>query len=212
VVVLTVDHRLRPTSGEEAARVAAIAHGRGLAARVLAWGTPPSEGGRAVEATARAARYRLLLAAAREEGASHILLAHHRDDQAETFLMRLSRGSGLFGLAVMRPTVAVGDVTIFRPFLDVPHARLVATAAAAALVPVEDPMNADSRFLRVRIRQLTPLLAAAGVDAAGIAASARRIAAAADVIEAEASRAIGQAVTFDALAIAWLDPQPFFSE
>jgi len=73
-------------------------------------------------------------------------------------------------------------------------------------------MNADPRFLRVRIRQLMPFLAAAGIEAAEIAASARRIAAAADLVDDAASRAIAKAVVFDALAIAWLDPQSFFAE
>jgi tRNA(Ile)-lysidine synthase len=207
-IVLSVDHRLREGSGGEAAAVANLAAARGLAARVLVWEGPRPES--AIEASARAARYRLMLRAARAEGASHLLLGHHRDDQAETFLMRLARGSGLFGLAAMRQVVSAGDVTIVRPFLDLPRARLAATAAAAGLVPVEDPMNGDPRFLRARIRRLMPLLAANGLGAAEIAAAARRLAAAADAIDAAASRAIAAAVRFDELAVAWLDPEPFF--
>ena len=209
-IVLTVDHGLREGSAEEALHVTEVAARRGVAARLLAWGGPrPSSG---VEAAARAARYRLMLAAAREAGASHLLLAHHRDDQAETFLMRLSHGSGLFGLAAMRPEVGAGEVTILRPFLDLPRTRLVATAAAAGLVPVEDPMNADPRFLRARIRRLMPLLAANGLGPAEIGASARRLAAAADMIEAAASRVIAAAFACDDLAIAWLDPRRLFGE
>jgi tRNA(Ile)-lysidine synthase len=209
-IVLTVDHRLREGSSDEADFVAKTAAERGFAARVLTWeGARPESG---VEAAARTARYRLMLLAAREAQASHLLLAHHRDDQAETFLMRLSRGSGLFGLAAMRAEVAAGDVTIVRPFLDLPHSRLAATTAAAGLVPVADPMNADPRFLRARIRRMVPLLAAAGIDPAEIAASAKRLAAAADLVEAAASRAIDIAVRFDALAIAWIEPRPFFKE
>jgi tRNA(Ile)-lysidine synthase len=126
--------------------------------------------------------------------------------------MRLSRGSGLFGLAAMRPAVGAGDVTILRPFLDLPRTRLAATTAAAGLVPVDDPMNADPRFLRARIRRLMPLLAASGLGSAEIAASARRVAAAVDVIESAASHAIAAAVAFDALAIAWVDPRRLFGE
>jgi tRNA(Ile)-lysidine synthase len=209
-IVLTVDHGLRHGSDEDAARVVRIAGARAMAARLLVWEGPRPDSG--VEAAARAARYRLMLAAARDAGASHLLLAHHREDQAETFLMRLSRGSGLFGLAAMRPAIGAGDVTILRPFLDLPRARLAATIAAAGLVPIEDPMNADPRFLRARLRRLMPLLAAIGLGPAEIAAGARRFAAAADVIEDAASRAIAAAVVFDALAVAWVDPPRLFGE
>jgi tRNA(Ile)-lysidine synthase len=206
-IVLSVDHRLRAGSGEDAAAVSRVAAARGLAARVLVWDGPRPASG--VEAAARAARYGLMLRAAREEGASHLLLAHHRDDQAETFLMRLARGSGVFGLGAMRREAGAGEVTIVRPFLDLPRARLAATTAAAGLVPVTDPMNSDPRFLRARIRRMMPLLAAGGISSAGIAEAARRFAAAADAIDWAASRVIAAAVRFDHLAIAWLDPGPF---
>lgn len=208
-IVLSVDHRLRENSGAEAAAVVAAAAARGLAARVLAWEGPRPQS--AVEAAARVARYRLMLQAARAEGATHLLLGHHRDDQAETFLMRLARGSGLFGLAAMRRELSAGNITIVRPFLELPRARLAATTAAAGLVPVEDPMNADLRFLRARIRRMMPLLAANGLDAAEIAAATRRLAAAADAIDEAASHAVAAAVQFDDLGIAWLGREPFFS-
>src|SRR5690606_37797987 len=98
---------------------------RGLPARLLRWEGPKPAGD--IEAAARRARYDLLVAAARDVGATHILAAHHREDQAETFLMRLSRGSGVFGLAAMRPIVDLDGVALFRPFLAVPRDRLAAT-------------------------------------------------------------------------------------
>ncbi|MEO8669477.1 MAG: tRNA lysidine(34) synthetase TilS [Bauldia sp.] len=206
-VVLTVDHRLRRESRREAADVADAADMRGLPVRILVWkGEHPRTG---LEAAARTARYRLLLGACAEAGASHLLLAHHRDDQAETLLLRLARGSGIFGLAAMRPMVKAGAVTILRPFLDVPRARLAATVAIAGLAPVADPMNADPRFARARIRRIMPLLAADGIDPAGLAESARRFAAAADAIDAAASDLIGAAVEVDDLAVAKLDADLF---
>jgi tRNA(Ile)-lysidine synthase len=209
-IVLSVDHRLRAGSAEEAAAVARAAAARGLPVRILVWEGPRPES--AVEAAARLARYRLMLTATREAGASHLLLAHHRDDQAETFLMRLAAGSGVFGLAAMRRVVSVGDVTIVRPFLDFPSARLVATTAAAGLRPVEDPMNADPRFLRARLRRIMPLLAENGLNPAEIAAAAGRLAGAADALEAAAERVIAAAVQFDGLAIGWLDQAMLFDE
>ncbi len=207
VIVLTVDHGLRRGSSQEAADVIAIAAARGLPGRVLTWRGPHPAAN--LEAAAREARYRLLLDAARRDGATHLVLAHHRDDQAETFLMRLQRGSGVFGLAAMRPLVPAGGVTIARPFLDVPRVRLAATTAAAGLDPVEDAMNADPRFARARLRRIMPLLAAEGFDPALIADTARRLAEAAAAIDAAASALIAATVETDALAVARLEPMPF---
>ncbi len=206
-IVLTVNHGLRPGSSREAANVAANAKARGLPARVLTWRGPRPTAN--LEAAARQARYRLLLKAAAEAGASHLVLAHHRDDQAETFLMRLQRGAGVFGLAAMRPLVAAGTVTIARPLLGVPRARLAATTAAAGLEPVEDAMNADPRFARARVRRIMPLLAADGFEPALIAGAARRLADAAAAIDAAASALIAEAVETDALAVARLDAARF---
>ncbi len=207
IVVLTVDHGLSPGSDRVAADVAAVAAARGLAARVLRWeGTKPAT---ALEAAARHARYRLLFTAARAAGATHVLTAHSLEDQAETFLMRLERGSGIFGLAAMRATVAVDDLTLFRPFLAVPRPRLAATVAAAGVSPHEDPMNADPRFHRVRMRRLLPELAAAGITAEAIAATAARLAAAADAIDALVDTLIAEAVTVDAFAMTSLPVDRF---
>jgi tRNA(Ile)-lysidine synthase len=207
VIVLTVDHRLRRGSTAEAATVARIAGKRGMAARVLTWKGPKPKSD--IEGSARSARYRLLVDACREEGASHLILAHHQDDLAETFLLRLRRGAGVFGLAAMRPIHRVGDVTIVRPFLCVPRARLAATTAAAKFKPVDDPMNSNPRFDRARVRRLMPTLAGEGLDAALIAAAALRLADAADAIDAAATALLADAVTVDTLAVAWLDASRF---
>lgn len=199
VVVLTVDHRLSTDSTTVAANVAAIARHRGLAARVLIWeGAKPKSG---IEAAARQARYRLLVAAARETGATHLLTAHTLEDQAETFLMRLERGSGIFGLAAMRSAIDLDGLVLFRPFLSVPRARLAATTAAAGLSAHDDPMNADPRFLRVRMRRLLPALAEASIDAAALAATAARLAQAADAIDAAVNEVVAATVAVDAFSV-----------
>lgn len=201
VLVLTVDHRLRKGSRAEALSVVRIAKARGLDARILTRAGPRPTGD--IEAAARAARYRLLLDACRAAGATHLAVAHHRDDLAETFLLRLKRGSGVFGLAAMRPVLDAGGVTIVRPFLGVARSRLAATTAAAKLVPAVDPMNDDPRFDRARMRRL---LAAEGMDAATLAATAVRLADAADAIDAAAAALLSDV---DAYGIAWLDPAAF---
>jgi tRNA(Ile)-lysidine synthase len=201
VTVLTVDHRLRRGSRAEALAVVRVARGRGLDARLLTWTGPrPSVG---VEAAARDARYRLLLDACRKIGATHLAVAHHRDDVAETFLMRLKRGAGVFGLAAMRPVLDAAGVAIVRPFLGLPRSRLVATTRAAGLTPVADPMNDDPRYERVRMRHL---LATGALDAASIAETAARLAEAADAIDAAATAMLGEV---DGEGVAWLSADTF---
>ncbi len=207
VVVLTVDHRLRRGSRPEAAKVVAAAEARGLAARLLVRkGRAPTAN---IEAEARKARYRLLIDAARAAGASHLLTAHHRDDLAEALVLRLRRGAGVFGLAAMRPQVDAGGIVLARPFLAVPRARLAATCVAAGLEPAVDAMNSDPRFARARVRRLLPLLAAQGLAPASLAATANRLADAADAIDAAASALIAAAVAVDDFAVARLDAEPF---
>jgi tRNA(Ile)-lysidine synthase len=104
----------------------------------------------------------------------------------------------------MRPSTRAGAVTILRPFLGLTRSRLVATTAAAGLVTVDDPMNADPRFLRARIRRAMPLLAAFGLDPETLSATASRLRLAADAIESAASVAIARHVTIDGLAVVTL--------
>jgi len=205
VVVLTVNHGLRTESRGEAEAVVAIAAASGLGARLLTWAGPRPTAD--IEAAARLARYGLLLAACREIGASHLAVAHHQNDVAETFLLRFRRRAGVFGLAAMRPAIDLGGVTLVRPFLDVPRARLAATTAAAGLTPADDPMNRDPRFERAQVRALIPTMAAAGVTAAALAEAAREFRAAADAIDEATSEIIAEGATADALGVAWLTPR-----
>lgn len=204
LLVLTVDHRLRPGSDAVAADVARAAQARGLDVQVLVRaGDVPSAN---VEAVAREARYRLLIDAARQAGATHLVTAHHRDDVAETFLMRMKRGAGIFGLAAMRPLIDLGDIVVARPFLPVPRARLVATTLASGLVPDDDPMNRDPRFARTAVRTL---LATGAVAPAVVAAVAVRMAAVADAVDAEADAFLARHVTADGFGVARVSAAAF---
>ena len=176
VHVLTVDHGLHEKSAEVAARTCRQAGALGFACTVLRWeGKKPRT---CIEERARQARYELMGAWCAENGAA-LVTAHTMDDQAETLLMRLARGSGLEGLAAMRPVArapcARGAVMLFRPLLRVRRARLRATLKAAGLEWHEDPANEDERFERVRLRKLMPLLEEAGLSARAIGLSARRL-------------------------------------
>jgi tRNA(Ile)-lysidine synthase len=183
LLAVTIDHGLRPESAAEAEAVAGLALRLGVRHRTLRWtGPKPSTG---LQAAARAARYELLAAAARETGARQILTAHTLDDQAETVLFRLARGSGLTGLAGMATvTRLAGGLELVRPLLGLAKARLVATLAAANTGFAVDPSNADPRFTRARLRRSMPALAAEGLTAARLAVLARRAARADAALEA----------------------------
>ncbi|MDD5586368.1 MAG: tRNA lysidine(34) synthetase TilS [Alphaproteobacteria bacterium] len=156
-----VDHRLRPESGEEAKAVQQRLAAVGVKAEILRWEHSPIAS--RVHAQARKARYDLLLEACRRHGIRDLLLAHQREDQAETILMRLAKGSGLDGLAGMAAETAMNGVRLLRPLLTVPKERLVATCEAAGLVFVTDSSNSATKYARGRLRRVLPLLEAEGL-------------------------------------------------
>ncbi|WP_093148215.1 tRNA lysidine(34) synthetase TilS [Thalassobaculum litoreum] len=163
LLVLTVDHGLRPEATAEAAEVARRAAELGHSHRILAWnGRKPRAG---LQAAAREARLALLTEACHGAGATTLLLAHHRDDQAETVLHRIDRDTGPEGLASMAPVTWRGGIRLVRPFLALPKERLVATCRVAGLAYAEDPSNADPRFTRADLRRLRPALDAVGLTA-----------------------------------------------
>jgi tRNA(Ile)-lysidine synthase len=150
VVALTVDHGLRAEAAAEGAQVGAWAAAQNIEHHVLKWtGPKPATG---IQAAARAARYALLARWCRTAGLLHVLLGHHREDQAETVAMRLARGSGTDGLAGMAPVVETADLRWLRPLLGVPRARLAATAQALGRPWIDDPSNRNTAFSRVRLR------------------------------------------------------------
>ncbi|MBA4335440.1 MAG: tRNA lysidine(34) synthetase TilS, partial [Methylobacterium sp.] len=170
----TVDHGLRADSAAEAQGVAALCARLGVAHRILRWeGDKPRS---RLQERARAARYGLLAAEAENAGSAVVVTAHTLDDQAETLLMRMARGSGPSGLAGMRGRVVRDGTVLARPLLGVSKARLIATAHARGLAFVEDPSNGDPRFARARWRAVMPLLAAEGLDAERLSLLAGRLA------------------------------------
>ncbi|HTT81420.1 MAG TPA: tRNA lysidine(34) synthetase TilS [Stellaceae bacterium] len=187
-VGLIVDHGLRRDSAVEARRVAGWLAARGMPSEILRWtGDKPVRG---IQAAARAARYGLLAGWCRNHGVLHLLVAHHRDDQAETYLIRRRAGSGRDGLAAMSAVREFGGCRLVRPLLAVPPARLLALLAAEGQPFVRDPSNLDRAFERVRLRLGA---AAAAIDDA--AAAARACGRARIVREAALDRLIGRAVT-----------------
>jgi len=181
LIAVTVDHGLRAEAAGEARDVKRLARTLDLTHRTMRWtGEKPKTG---LPAAARTARYRLLAQAARAIGATHILTAHTRDDQAETVLMRLLRGSGIGGLAAMARETERDGVLLARPFLHVSKSQLVATLRKAKIGFADDPTNRDTNFTRPRLREIMPVLAAEGGDARNLARLASRLARANQAVE-----------------------------
>ncbi|NMM42936.1 tRNA lysidine(34) synthetase TilS [Rhodospirillaceae bacterium KN72] len=204
-VAVVVDHGLRPEASAEAETVGARLRDLGLAAIVLHYdGAKPT---RDIQAAAREIRYRLIgswlarqglarqglarqglarqgLAPQGREAPSRLLLAHHQEDQAETLLLRLARGSGVDGLSAMSPLSTRDAMTLYRPLLSFPKARLAATVQSHGVATVDDPSNRNTDFARVRMRGLQDVLAAEGLTPARLADTAARMARARDSLNA----------------------------
>lgn len=189
--VATVDHGLRPEAAAEAAIVAAAAALHGVAHATLAWtGSKPTTG---IQEKAREARYRLLTVHARAVGAPFVLTAHHADDQAETVLMRLGRGSGVTGLAAMRRVTPLSDdIALVRPLLDMTKQDLLAVCAAERTAFVDDSSNENPIFQRVRLRQQNEMAASLGLDRPTLLRLARRMARADEALEMEVTRRMAE--------------------
>jgi tRNA(Ile)-lysidine synthase len=211
-VVLIVDHALRDGSAGEAKKAASAAKKAGLPVHILTRkGARPKSG---IEALARDARYGLMGRWLKRHGIVHLYVGHTLDDQAETFLLRLSRGSGLDGLSSMRvlapfPVSGFEDLNLARPLLGTGRADLRAYLKKRRQNWLEDPMNSEARFARSRIRALMPALDAAGLSSARIADAAAHLARARAALElateavlARAARPDGKHVALDAKALA----------
>jgi tRNA(Ile)-lysidine synthase len=205
VLALTVDHRLRPESSAEARQVARWMKKRGVAHRILAWKEPKPAANRA--AAAREARYRLLVDVAAGRGILHVLLGHHLDDQAETMLLRLGRGSGVDGLSAMAACVELPELRLLRPLLGVPKARLVATLQAMRQDWIEDPSNRAGPYTRARLRRALAAVADAGVAARRLAATAHRLGRARAALEHAAAELAARAALIHPAGFIRLDPR-----
>jgi tRNA(Ile)-lysidine synthase len=183
IFVFTVDHGLRTGSRDEAEWVGAQAAKLGLPHQILTWsqGRPGAS-----QEEARSARYALMAEYARAQGIDAIVTAHTSDDVAETFIMRLGRGSGVDGLAAMARESAWDGVSLVRPLLDISRAQLRAELAARGAEWLEDPSNADERYERVRVRRALDTLAELGLTRAYIMQSATRLRRTREAIEASA--------------------------
>lgn len=197
IAVATVDHGLRPEAAEEAAHVAQLCQRLGIPCTVLR-PTEPITGN--IQSSARTARYKLLEQWADAENCTWIATAHHGDDQLETILMRLARGSGVDGLAAIRAR----NGRIIRPMLGFAKAELEAICAAADVEPLHDPSNDNDEYDRVAMRQWLAKadhpfdLQRVARSAAALADASAALGEMADKIAAERIHTEGETLTIDA--------------
>lgn len=185
--VATVDHGLRQDSRGEAEMVARWAAGLALPHAILVWdGVKPKS---RIQERAREARYELLFDCATRIGADHVMTAHHADDQAETILLRLLRGSGVSGLSGMASSSDRNGLILARPLLAHAKADLATLCESRAHPFFDDPSNTDPVYARTRIRRLGGLLADEGLGRAALLRLGRR-AARADAALAAHARAV----------------------
>lgn len=189
IAAATVDHGLRAESAAEAAHVGAVCARLGVPHAVLT--VALAEGN--IQAEARAARYAALAEWMERDGLAALATAHHADDQAETLVMRLGRGSGVAGLAGVRARAAVPGtrLPLLRPLLGWRRAELA--DVAAPLDPVQDPSNSDARFDRARIRKA--LADADWLDVPALAQSAANLADADAALDWAAAREWAEGVS-----------------
>ncbi len=177
IMVATVDHGLRPESADEARQVARAARALGLRHAVLTWQRETEAGN--LMASARDARLRLLSGWARRNELTAVVLGHTADDQAETLMMRLGRGSGIDGLASMAEWRDAFDIRWLRPVLGAGRAELRDWLRGRGIGWIDDPSNEREEFDRIRIRKA---IEAMGLDVAALARAAAHLGEARDAL------------------------------
>jgi len=209
---VTVDHGLRPGSADEARMVARLCEGWGVPHTTLLW--RDRDGGGNLPDRARRARYRLMAGWAHEEGIGCIALGHTLDDQAETFLMRLSRGAGVDGLSAMAPRWDHDGITFARPLLEVGREELRDALRARGLAWIDDPSNDDPVYERARVRRALAVLSPLGIDAPTLSSVAANLADVRDTLYVQVARAAAEIARIEAgdVVVAWaglaaLDPE-----
>ena len=203
VEAVTVDHRLRPESAEEAESVAAACAALGVRHEIRVWqhGVVPGN----LMDTARRARMALIGTWARARGIGVVALGHTRDDQAETVLMGLARAGGLAGLSGMRSGWEAGGIAFRRPLLAAGREELRDWLRGAGIAWIDDPSNESDRFTRIKARRALTALAPLGITAARLAEVAGHLAEAQAALSVQLADVAGRHVREEAGAL-WVDP------
>ncbi len=210
LAAVTVNHNLRAEAADEAALAARACAGLGISHETLSWQGWDGRGN--LQDAARQARRRLIGAWARRNGIGVVALGHTLDDQAETVLLRLARGSGVDGLSGMAPSVEVDGLRFVRPLLHLRRAELRDFLHVRGQSWADDPSNEDTRFARVRARRALAALAALGLDADGLADTAARMSVARAALDRQTLSAARQLARVDAAGAVTIDRDGFLQQ
>lgn len=209
---VTVDHRLRAEAAEEAAFVGKVCSGLGIPHDIVVW-EHGAISGNLMEA-ARLARYRLMSDWAKGHGIADVALAHTADDDAETFLIGLSRAAGLEGLSGMRRSFVEADVIFRRPLLLQQREELRAYLSRHGLTWIEDPTNDNDRFTRTKARRALKALKPLGITVDRLSTVIHNLRMAQGVVEVAVRTAAEEVITetagalvFDRRAFMHLGPE-----
>ncbi|MDE6250793.1 MAG: tRNA lysidine(34) synthetase TilS [Alphaproteobacteria bacterium] len=196
ITALHVNHGLRDAADVETQYVEALCQNLGIPCQIFYWtGDKPASN---LEAAARDARYNMMTQWCRENNIDALAIAHQADDQIETFLMNLARGSGVTGLAAMRGESTRDGVKIIRPLLKVYRSELQAYCDSHNIKYFHDEMNFDTQYTRVRIRQNRHLLRdALGIEDARILLAIENLGRARDALDVDINTRIGQVIDND---------------
>ena len=209
MMALTVDHGLRAESAIEAHQVKDWMSNLGIDHQILTWvGHKPDVN---IQDEARNARYRLMGEWCHQNDVNHLILAHHKNDQAETFLMRLLRGSGVDGLSAMEekahfPVDGVArDLYACRPLLEIPKKRLLGYLESNKQEWIEDPSNQRNQFLRIQVRNLINDTEIDGLDIDRLSTTAKRMRRVRSLLDELTDAAESSGVTYNPLGFAKLN-------
>lgn len=179
IMALHVDHQLRPESTQEAQQVKIWLDSKNISCEILTWNHPPIAS--KLQETARDARHKLLTKKCHDLNIQHLFLAHHLDDQIETFMMRALKGSGLKGLSAIAPQTKLNGVCLLRPLLTMPKKFLVQYLAGHP--HISDPSNQNEQFERSRIRKFLAEGKKLGISFDNISQTLSRIALGEDALD-----------------------------
>lgn len=210
LVAFIVDHALRPQSGDETEQTHKTLSQLGMNSEILRWEHAPIV--TRLHSTARKARYQLLMDACKKHGFDTLMLAHQREDQAETILMRLAKGSGIDGLAGMATKSESEGIRLLRPLLAFPKERLIATCGEAHISFITDPSNMSDQFARGRLRRVLPLLEKEGFTVDRLFDLGHRAAEARDALDHYANIFIQQHAQQDVAGVIRIDRAAMISQ
>ena len=210
IFVYSLNHGLRAEAADETAMVGEIARDMGFSFRELIWDEKKPTTG--IQAAAREARYRLIAQAMHRDGVDILLTGHHINDQAETVLMRLAAGSGIYGLRGMEAISRMQGIEVFRPLLEVKSEELTNLLCHVGLRSVQDPGNIDEKFERVRWRKALGGLGGLGLDCDRLSVFSKRMARADQALRQMCDDLFASHVHVDQFGVLGMDQKDFFSQ